>query len=169
LFLNIFFGNSFSDTRDFAVVLSFWDGHYFLGKTYLAGILAFVPRFLSSFRDVWSLGVVTATMAGLSPTEHAGLRIGLFGESFLNFGLTAVLLLGIFVGACTRLIDLRMKQSAAMLPTSGMRIYSYYLITAVISAAVNTANMSAVYSIALILWGSWVALKLGRAIKPLIF
>ncbi len=77
----IAFGNSFSDTRDFAVVLSFWNHSFFLGKTYLAGVLAFIPRFISPFRDKWALGVVTATMAGLNPRQHAGLRIGNSGEA----------------------------------------------------------------------------------------
>lgn len=117
LLFNIFFGNSFSDTRDFALVLSYWPGHFYYGLTYLAGVISFVPRFLSSFRDTWALGVVTATMAGLSPKEHPGLRVGLFGESYLNFGLLGVVVLGLLTGAVTRLIDSRMKQAARMLST----------------------------------------------------
>lgn len=163
--LSIFYGNSFSDTRDFAVILSFWDGHYFLGKTYLAGVIAFVPRFLSDFRDTWSLGVVTATMAGFKTTEHAGLRIGLFGEAFLNFGLGAVFLLGMFIGAITRYIDLRMKQSAKATPVSGMRIYSYYVLITVVGAASNSSNASTAYSIAFILMASWIVARMSRFFK----
>jgi hypothetical protein len=169
MMLSIFYGNSFSDTRDFAVILSFWDGHYLLGKTYLAGLIAFVPRFLSQFRDTWSLGVVTATMAGFKTTEHPGLRIGSFGEAYLNFGLIAVLMLGIFVGAGIRLIDLRMKQSAAALPESGMRIYSYYIIVTVLSVAENSSIASTLYSIGFIFLASWVALKISRTLRLQLF
>ena len=169
MMLSIFYGNSFSDTRDFAVILSFWDGHYLLGKTYLAGLIAFVPRFLSQFRDTWSLGVVTATMAGFKTTEHAGLRIGSFGEAYLNFGLIAVLMLGIFVGAGIRLIDLRMKQSAAALPESGMRVYSYYIIVTVLSVAENSSIASTLYSIGFIFLASWVALKISRTLRLQLF
>ena len=79
--LKTLYGNSFSDIRDFALILSFWNGEHFLGLTYLAGIFAFIPRFLSPFRDTWALGVVTARMAGFLPTEHPGLRVGMFGRS----------------------------------------------------------------------------------------
>jgi hypothetical protein len=165
LALNIFYGNSFSDTRDFAVILSFWDGHYFLGKTYLAGLLAFVPRFLSSFRDTWALGVVTATMAGFSPKEHAGLRVGMFGEAFFNFGLLAVVLLGLCTGAATRLVDLRVKQSIAALPESGVRAYSYFVILYTVSVASNSTGASAFYSVLLVFFISWLMLRLFRFLK----
>jgi oligosaccharide repeat unit polymerase len=165
LLLNIFYGNSFSDTRDFAVILSFWDGHYFLGKTYLAGLFAFVPRFLSTFRDTWSIGVVTATMAGFSPTEHAGLRVGLFGEAYFNFGLGAVLLLGLFIGASIRLVDLRVKQSVAAMPRSGLRAYSYFVILTVVSVAENTSIASTLYSILMIFAASWLTIRVFKFLK----
>jgi hypothetical protein len=162
--LSTFYGNSYSDTRDFAVILSYWDGTHYFGKTYLAGILAFVPRFLSPFRDKWALGVVTATLAGFKTTEHAGLRIGIFGEAYLNFGLVAVLILGILIGVSVRFIDLRMKQSADTLPASGVRIYSYFFISTIVSATANSGNASTVYSIVFIFLASWVAMKLSRTL-----
>ena len=163
--LNLFYGNSFSDTRDFAVILSFWDGHYLLGKTYLAGLIAFVPRFLSTFRDTWSYGVVTATMAGFKPTEHAGLRIGLFGEAYLNFGLIGVTLLGLFIGATVRLIDLRMKQAVTVLPQSDIRVYSYSIMALLVSAAENSSTASTCYSILLVILVSWTMLRVSSFLK----
>jgi oligosaccharide repeat unit polymerase len=156
--LSTFFGNSFSDTRDFAVVLSFWDGHFLFGKTYLAGIFAFVPRFLSSFRDTWALGVVTASMAGFSPEEHPGLRIGIAGEAYLNFGLIGACLLSLFVGAGYRLIDLRMKQSIRH-GSQTMRVYSYWIIITMMLACQNTSIASTFYTILLVLFLSWIILK----------
>ena len=164
-FLSFFYGNSFSDTRDFAVVLSFWDGHLFMGLTYLAGLLAFVPRFLFSFRDTWSAGVVTATMAGLSPKEHPGLRVGLFGEAYLNFGLFGVVLLGMLLGAVTRLIDLRMKQAIRLRPAYDMRVYSYALILTFVGFAQNSVAGSTIYSILVILLVSWLSWRTLRWLR----
>jgi oligosaccharide repeat unit polymerase len=163
--VGLFYGNSFSDTRDFAAVLSLWDGHYFLGKTYLAALFAFVPRFLSSFRDTWSLGVVTATLAGFKPAEHPGLRIGIFGEAYMNFGLPAVLLLSLFVGAVMRLIDLRMKQYVAILPQSDMRVYSLYILTLLVTLAENSTTASTFYSIFLVILISWIMLRVFAFLK----
>lgn len=162
--LNLFYGNSFSDTRDFALILSLWNGVHFFGLTYLAGIFSFVPRVLSPFRDTWSLGVVTARMAGFAPTEHPGLRIGIFGEAYLNFGLLGVFLLSVFIGAAYRLLDLRVKQSIAARSDSGMRVYSYFIITLVVVVAENTSAASTLYSTLLIFFVSWLMIKASRSV-----
>jgi hypothetical protein len=167
--LSVFYGNSFSDTRDFATVLSFWDGHYLLGKTYLAGLLAFVPRFLSTFRETWSYGVVTATMVGFSPKEHPGLRIGAFGEAYLNFGIAGVALLALFIGAIARLIDLRMKQSVTDLPKSNIRVYSYSIIGLLITVAENSSIASTCYSISLVIFVSWIIVRVSAFLKVPIY
>lgn len=163
--ISTLYGNSFSDTRDFALVLSFWDGHYLLGKTYLAGLIAFVPRVLSSFRDTWSYGVVTASMVGFDTKEHPGLRIGIVGEAYLNFGLLGVCFLGLLIGACLRLIDLRIKQCVALQSNADMRAYSYLVIGTVVGAFQNTSTTSTLYSVLLILLISWLMLKLFAFLK----
>jgi oligosaccharide repeat unit polymerase len=163
--MEIFYGNSFSDVRDFALVLSFWDGHYFYGMTYLAGLLAFIPRVLLPFRDHWAIGVVTATMAGFSPTQHPGLRPGIFGEAFLNFGLAGALFLGVLVGAVSRFIDLRMKQALKHLPKSSLKVYSYFILGTFVSAVEITANASTVYTVVLIFVLSWALLRMARFLR----
>lgn len=163
--INMFYGNSFSDTRDFALVLSNWDGHHFWGKTYLAGLFAFIPRALSSFRDTWAIGVVTATMAGFKPTEHPGLRVGIFGEAYFNFGLVAVFLLGLLIGATLRLVDMRMKQSAADSSRSQMRLYSYAVAMAIVSGFENSSSASSIYTVYLIFALSWIVLRCFRFLK----
>jgi oligosaccharide repeat unit polymerase len=107
-----FYGNSFSDLRDFSWVMGMWDGVYLNGKTYLAAFISFVPSGLSSFRTQWSLGKVTAVMAGLDPLEHPGLRPGLFGESYLNFGIPGVIFLGLILGYGYRFVDYKIKMAA---------------------------------------------------------
>ena len=112
LVLMTFYGNSFSDLRDFAWVLGTWDGVYLYGKTYLAAFMSFIPSGLSAFRTQWSIGKVTAIMAGFDPLVHPGLRPGLFGESFLNFGIFGVIFLGLFLGYIYRYIDFYIKKAA---------------------------------------------------------
>ncbi len=162
--LSIAFGNSFSDTRDFSLVLSFWDRSFFLGKTYLAGLLAFVPRFLSPFRDQWALGVVTATMAGFSPKEHAGLRIGASGEAYLNFGLPAVILVGMFAGSITKLIDMRIKEAVALDPHD-VRVYSYFTLGVLVGAVTNSVGFSSLYTVAMLLLLSGFIVLFSRFIR----
>ena len=162
---NVFFGNSFSDTRDFATVLSFWNGQLLLGKTYLAGLISFVPRVLSPFRDKWALGVVTATMVGFLPTQHPGLRIGVFGEAFLNFGLPGVLALSLFLGSVLKLMDLRVKQSLAQLPRSGMRVFAYFILGYLTGAAQNSSSASAFYTVMVFIGVSAAMIKFSRFLK----
>jgi oligosaccharide repeat unit polymerase len=107
---NIFYGNNFSDLRDFAWVLSSWDGTWFFGKTYLAALMSFIPRALSEFREEWALGVVTAKLAGFTPQEHAGVRPGMFGESYLNFGLLGVFVIASVNGFFLRYADYQIKR-----------------------------------------------------------
>lgn len=161
---SIAFGNSFSDTRDFALVLSYWNHSFFLGKTYLAGLIAFVPRFISPFRDKWALGVVTASMVGFKPTEHAGLRIGSSGEAFLNFGLPAVILGGLLMGSINRLIDMRIKEALNDNPRD-VRVYAYFVLGAFVGTIANSIGFSALYTTFLMLTLSAFLILISRFIK----
>ncbi len=103
-----FYGNNFSDLRDFAWLLAFWDGDWFFGRTQLAGLLGFVPAVLSPFRTEWGWGRVSVEMVGIgfrdTPGAHPGLRPSAFGELYMNFGIFGVLLGGFVLGyACVRL------------------------------------------------------------------
>jgi oligosaccharide repeat unit polymerase len=106
--VQLFYGNNFSDLRDFAWILAFWDGEWLAGRTQLAGALGFIPAFLSSFRTEWGWGRVSVEMVGIgfrdTPGSHPGLRPGAFGEPYLNFGLVGVILGGLALGyICVRL------------------------------------------------------------------
>jgi oligosaccharide repeat unit polymerase len=122
---NIFYGNNFSDLRDFAWVLSSWDGTWFYGKTYLAALSSFIPRTLSDFREEWSIGVITAKLAGFTPQEHAGLRPGTFGESYLNFGMIGVFVIASVNGFFLRYADYQIKRRIQ----AGLDVTSAYVAT----------------------------------------
>ena len=96
--LKLFYGNSFSDLRDFAWVKSYWNGDFYLGWTQAAGLLAFIPSALSPFRAEWNWGVLTTTLVGQDPLINPGLRTGLFGETFFNFGIPGVIVAGFLYG-----------------------------------------------------------------------
>jgi hypothetical protein len=106
----IAYGNSLSDIRDFAWVLTGWDDSLLLGKTYFAGFLDFIPRELMPYRDEWGFGKFTARTAGLNPDIHAGLRPGIFGEAYFNFGICGIVLCGLLTGFLWRLYDFHAKQ-----------------------------------------------------------
>jgi oligosaccharide repeat unit polymerase len=99
---HFFYANNFSDLRDFAWVLAYWDGEALAGRTQLAGLLGFIPSVLSTFRTEWSWGRVSTDMVGVGVREatsaHPGLRPGLFGELYLNFGLVGVVAGGLVLG-----------------------------------------------------------------------
>jgi oligosaccharide repeat unit polymerase len=107
-----FYGNTFSDLRDFAWVLSAWDHEPFYGKTYATALISFIPSTYSEFRTEWGIGKVTAKLGGFDPKEHPGLRPGMFGESYLNFGILGVILIGIIIGYTNRYIDHKVKYYA---------------------------------------------------------
>lgn len=109
LFTSIVYGNNFSDIRDFAWILAYWDNEYIYGKSYLAAIFSFVPRSFSDLRELWAISVYTSNLTGLDPNVHAGLRPGKFGEAFLNFGYLGVIILGFITGYILRFTDIKIK------------------------------------------------------------
>lgn len=94
---NIAYGNTFSDIRDGAFVLNGFENRYdsFLyGKNYIADILAFIPKSVLEFREIWSYGMFsTKTLFGWE--GHYGLRGGYFLESYINFGYVGVIIFSI--------------------------------------------------------------------------
>lgn len=120
--IKLFYGNNFSDLRDFAWVRSYWDGSYFLGKTQVAGLMAFIPSAISSFRAEWNWGVVTTTIAGLDPLVNPGLRAGVFGEMYFNFGLPGVLLSGLIYGYVIRRAHNATLHAVQVLPQDPARL-----------------------------------------------
>jgi len=99
-FFNVFYGNTFSDGRDFAWILSGFNGDFQMGKTYISGIFSFLPSDLFPWRREYAIGIYTLDLAEIANDtgEHPGLRGGIFCELFLNFSYLGVVIGGSWMG-----------------------------------------------------------------------
>lgn len=93
----VLYGNTFSDLRDFAWVLTGFNDSFLYGKTYLSALLGFIPSSLFEYRVIYGIGDITNYYAGIQ-FEHFGLRTGVFGESYINFGIFGVVITGFIIG-----------------------------------------------------------------------
>jgi oligosaccharide repeat unit polymerase len=162
----LLYGNTFSDLRDFAWVYALWDHKFWAGKTYLAALTAFVPRFASTFRDTWGLGVATATTLGLDPHVHPGVRPGLFGESLFNFGLIGVVGVGFITGIVARRVDIDVKRAVTSPRPSMMKAFASTMALSVAGAVAISTNFSSIYVLGGIYLFSWLCLGAQRLIQP---
>jgi oligosaccharide repeat unit polymerase len=166
LFFLVFYGNNFSDLRDFAWVYSAWDHSFWAGKTYLAALLAFIPRFASQFRDTWGLGAATAASVGFDPQVHPGLRPGAFGEGFFNFGLPGVIVVGLLLGITLRWVDSEVKRALSSPKPSMRRAFASTMPLGVSGAFAVSAGFSGVYVLAAVYLISWFCLSIERMLSP---
>lgn len=164
LIMALFFGNTFSDFRDFSWVYALWDHKFWIGKTYLAALMSFVPRFASKFRDTWGLGVATATTLGFDPHVHPGVRPGAFGEGYFNFGLPGVVAIGLLLGIISRHIDIYTKKCLAPQRFSMMRAFAFTNLTIVTSVIAVTSSASNLYILAGIFLFTWLCLQVQRTL-----
>jgi oligosaccharide repeat unit polymerase len=165
-FFLLFFGDNFSDLRDFAWVYSNWDHVPWAGKTYLAAVLSFVPRFASQFRDTWGMGVATGSTAGFDPQVHPGLRPGAFGESFFNFGLLGVIAIGLMLGIVLRRVDTDVKVALASSRLPMTRAFASTALLGVALTLTITSEFSGLYVLAGIYAFSWFCICVERMFRP---
>jgi hypothetical protein len=153
--IKLFYGNNFSDLRDFAWIHSLWDGTYYFGKTQLAGLLGFIPSVISPFRAEWNWGVVTTTMVGLDPLVTPGLRAGVFGEMYFNFGLPGVLGAGLLYGYAIRRVQNASLAAVRSLPveTARLRVLAGSVTLSLIGSLLNTAGFFGFYITVAVLLG----------------
>ncbi|MFD2932529.1 O-antigen polymerase [Spirosoma flavum] len=133
----IFYGNTFSDIRDFSWVLGYWNREHYWGLSYLAAFLSFIPSSVYSIRDTYGIGKITVNTAGLDATTHPGLRMGMFGEMYLNFGIIGVIIFGFAWGYIQRRLDILTKKYADqgnVIKASSVIIYSAFISYLTVSA-----------------------------------
>ena len=153
--LTLFYGNNFSDLRDFAWVKSYWNGEYYLGRTQAAGLLAFIPSAISPFRAQWNWGVVTTTLAGLDPLVTPGLRAGPFGEAYFNFGIAGTLIAGLLYGYFIRRVhNITLLAARTLSPYEAqLKVLAGFVAVGMAGSFLNTAGFFGFYITLAILAG----------------
>jgi oligosaccharide repeat unit polymerase len=161
----VLFGNTFSDLRDFGWVYARWDHVFWAGKTYLAALMSFIPRFASTFRDTWGLGVATSSTVGFDPQVHPGLRPGSFGESFFNFGVPGVLVVGLMLGIILRRLDIEVKKALAGPRPSMMEAFAATMLMSVAGCLTLSVNVSELYVLLGLYGFSWICLRVQQLFR----
>lgn len=134
------YGNNFSDLRDFAYILSYWDENLLYGKSYIAGFISFIPRYISEFRNTYAISAYTNNFLGYEDGTHGGIRGGLFFESYLNFGIVGVITLGLMWGSALSVASKQIKIEIMNTPPNFMKAYSYSFLFISVGAVMLTAN-----------------------------
>lgn len=166
LAFQLFYSGNFTDLRDFAWVYSGWDHVLWGGKTYVAAIMAFVPRFSSQFRETWTLGPMTASLAGLDPELFTGLRPTVFGESYFNFGMAGVILIGLILGAVARRVDIDTKRALAGRDSSMQRAFASTMLFSVTGTLTISTGFTRLYILVGVYFFSWLCLCAQRTFHP---
>jgi len=161
----LLYGDTFTDLRDFTWVYAKWNHVFWAGKTYLAALMAFIPRVASEFRDTWGLGVATATTVGFDPQVHPGLRPGVFGEGFFNFGLPGVIAIGLMLGIVARRVDIDVKLALASSSPSMINAYASTVLLGVAGVLTLTSSFSGLYILAAVYLFSWFCLRVASLIR----
>ncbi len=162
----VLYGNTFSDLRDFAWIYSNWNHVPWAGKTYLAALMSFLPRVASNFRDTWGLGVLTASTVGFDPQVHPGLRPGVFGEGFFNFGVLGVIAVGLMLGLVSRLVDTDVKRALDGPHASMIKAFASTMLLGVAGSLAITSGFSGLYVLGGIYLFSWVCICVQRFFTP---
>ncbi|MFZ3089107.1 MAG: hypothetical protein WA240_00650 [Nitrospirota bacterium] len=71
---------------------------FYKGKTFIAGLLCFIPTAYFAFKEEYQIGRVTLRLFGLNPETSGGPRVGLAGEAYINFWYFGVILIPIIAG-----------------------------------------------------------------------
>jgi len=161
-----FYGNTFCDMRDFAWIYSNWNHQLWLGRTYLSGIATFVPRSMLEFRETWTLGVVTNSTVGIDNDLHPGLKPGLFGESFFNFGWAGSLAVGLIFGLILRKVDLDVKSTFEGPSPSMQKAFSTTSLLTVAGCFNTSLGFGALYAFLAVALLAWLALQVRALTLP---
>ena len=108
----IFYGNTFSDLRDFSWVIGNWNEVHLWGMSYISAFLSFIPSTLLPFREKWGIGKITVNMLGFDTTIHPGLRPGFFGEMYLNFDIFGVIIYAFVWAQVIQNVNVTVKENA---------------------------------------------------------
>ena len=161
-----FYGNNFTDLRDFAWVYADWDHHFWYGKTYLAGLATFLPRAASDFRATWSFGIATGWTVGLDTELHPGLKPGQFGEGFFNFGWLGVIAVGLIFGIILRYVDNDVKAAFRCSRPSMMKAFSSTMLLTIAACVNGSLAFPGLYALCGIYLFAWLYLRARLLVLP---
>ena len=104
IMFSFFYGNNFSDLRDFSWILGGFNGHFLFGKSFFSDMLP--NLLLPKYFEAWKWPVITRPFDHIDAVGFPGLRPTLFGEWYLNFGFPGVAIEGFSMGLLARSIDI---------------------------------------------------------------
>ncbi|WP_419805470.1 hypothetical protein [Terriglobus sp.] len=162
----VFFGNNLCDLRDFAWIYSRWDHQLWMGKTYVAGLMTFLPRSVSEFRGEWTFGVATGRTVGLDTELHPGLKPGQFGEAFFNFGVPGIILFGLLMGILIWRADYGIKEAFRSRQPSLMRAFAYTSLISLAACLNTSAALPGLYALFGLFFLAWLYLRARVLVIP---
>ena len=153
-FHELVFGNTFSDIRDGAFILSGFDNEYdffLMGKTYLSALISFIPSSFSDFRYTWSWGRFTTGLFNFQ--NHFGLRGGNSLEAYLNFSWLAVIIVSFFQAIIISKLELVFYTVFILKKYRflGKEIFIYYILLKFYSCLSSSSASYDIYSTIFIL------------------
>lgn len=151
IFTELLYGNTFSDIRDGAFILKGFEAkfgsEYLYGKTYLAGLISFIPSGMSQFRYEWSYGRMTTYML-FGWEDHFGLRGGNVMEAYMNFGYFGVIFFGILQGFLYAQLEKIFYYVFCQkhISNGGKELLIAYVLSTVNTSLICTAGMYNIYA-----------------------
>jgi hypothetical protein len=103
---------------------------------------------------------------GFDPQVHPGLRPGVFGEGFFNFGVFGVIAVGLMLGIILRRVDIDVKRAFASPQPSMMKAFASTMLLEVAGCLAVSAGFSGLYVLAGIYLFSWLCLSIRRMFQP---
>jgi hypothetical protein len=97
---------------------------------------------------------------------HPGVRPGAFGESYFNFGLAGVVIVGLAMGVIFRRVDTDVKQAMTSPQPSMRKAFASTMLLGVASIIAISANSSGFFVLGGIYLFSWLCLSAQRLVQP---
>ena len=110
--------------------------------------------------------MATDLTVGLDAELHPGLKPGLFGEGFFNFGLLGVVAVGILFGAILRRVDLDVKAAMREERPSMRKAFSSTMLLTVAGCFNTSLGLPALYALGGVYTLAWVLLEIRALIWP---
>lgn len=109
-FLEMLSANFFVTIREFARLLSHFDDNFIHGKSYLAGVLSFVPTSINELKSDYFFTRYITLLQNYDPELSGGMRSGFISEAYINFGYIGIIFVIIIIAFTSVIIDASIKK-----------------------------------------------------------